>query len=106
MNDDELVNQVATLLCQYGRITRDMPGTQELKRALPRAQQLIDLVRKNSAAEQARRLGHGAYHEDKSELACPFAHGTPDRAGWLIGFAEAREESRHETNGTSPAEGE
>ncbi len=35
---------VATILCQYGRVTRNMPSEAELQRALPMARSIIAAV--------------------------------------------------------------
>lgn len=41
---------VATTLCQYGRVTRDMPSAAELERAMPRARSIISAVRNERKA--------------------------------------------------------
>ena len=43
-----LERRVATILCQYNRITRDMPSAAEIGRALPHARSLIKEVREAS----------------------------------------------------------
>lgn len=40
-----LERRVAQCLCQFNRITRDMPSEVEIGRALPQARSLIKLVR-------------------------------------------------------------
>jgi hypothetical protein len=44
---EELETRIATELCQYGRITRDMPSEAEIRRALPYARSLISVVREH-----------------------------------------------------------
>lgn len=41
-----LETKVATMLCQFGRVTRDMPSQAEIENAIPYARSLIALVKK------------------------------------------------------------
>jgi len=40
----ELADDIAQSLCQYGRITRDMPSSQEIKRARPYVDDIVKKV--------------------------------------------------------------
>jgi len=50
-----LVGKIATVICQHGRVTRDMPTTAELKNADARARSIIADVSKWIYQNEGRR---------------------------------------------------
>lgn len=52
----ELETQVATIMCQCNRITRDMPSPAEIERMMPRARNLISIVCTAEETEYMHKL--------------------------------------------------
>lgn len=52
----DLETQVATIMCQCNRVIRSMPSPEEIQRMMPRAKNLIDVVRTAEETEYMHKL--------------------------------------------------